>query len=368
MLIAGLNYNSNLGLGVRVSDGERGARHHASLQPQYAAACRSMRPARADAFAGARRAMFEFVLRNDSQRRAPRRRGPLPGGLGARAASPARSSESLARSRVPVGAARRHRIEQFELRTRYPFGWFHAWTYVQARSRPTSHPAPRGNRTLPCGGRQRARLAIAKRAATRISRACAPTSRACRSSTWPGRCWRAAASPRCAATASSGGAAGVAGMVRARRTRHRGAPVAAVPVGAGERRRTAHLRPADSRAGRFAPGARRRASVRVPAGARAARGMKSHETPDVRSHEQSRSGSAACLALAARRASSARCRCGCWVTVARIAAAIRLRLRRRGRRPAARHSAGDRRARRSPCCSCSSAPSTAWPPARRCSH
>jgi uncharacterized protein (DUF58 family) len=41
------------------------------------------------------------------------------------------------------------RIAQFELRTRYPFGWFHAWTYVQGALTAYVAPAPHGTRTLP---------------------------------------------------------------------------------------------------------------------------------------------------------------------------------------------------------------------------
>jgi uncharacterized protein (DUF58 family) len=41
------------------------------------------------------------------------------------------------------------RIAQFELRTRYPFGWFHAWTYVQGALTVYVAPAPHGSRTLP---------------------------------------------------------------------------------------------------------------------------------------------------------------------------------------------------------------------------
>jgi uncharacterized protein (DUF58 family) len=40
-------------------------------------------------------------------------------------------------------------VSQFELRTRYPFGWFHAWTYVQGSLTAYVAPAPRGSLTLP---------------------------------------------------------------------------------------------------------------------------------------------------------------------------------------------------------------------------
>jgi uncharacterized protein (DUF58 family) len=54
---------------------------------------------------------------------------------------------------IPVAVAVKSRgvtrISQFELRTRYPFGWFHAWTYVQGSLTAYVAPAPHGNRTLP---------------------------------------------------------------------------------------------------------------------------------------------------------------------------------------------------------------------------
>ncbi len=49
--------------------------------------------------------------------------------------------------RVPLAARGVRRLAQFELATRYPFGWFRAWTYVQAVV--TIHAAPH-----PEGGQQ----------------------------------------------------------------------------------------------------------------------------------------------------------------------------------------------------------------------
>ena len=40
-------------------------------------------------------------------------------------------------------------IAQWEVRTRYPFGWFRAWTYVQAPLRILVAPAPSGGRDAP---------------------------------------------------------------------------------------------------------------------------------------------------------------------------------------------------------------------------
>jgi uncharacterized protein (DUF58 family) len=44
------------------------------------------------------------------------------------------------------------RVDQFELRTRYPFGWFYSWTYVQGPITIYVAPAPAGTRTLPSEG------------------------------------------------------------------------------------------------------------------------------------------------------------------------------------------------------------------------
>jgi uncharacterized protein (DUF58 family) len=148
MLIAGLNYNSNLGLAFAflMTSIALVTMHHCnrnllSLQVDVTT--------EADAFAGGE-ASFEFVLRNDSNvdRRDVEIRCTTAAGM--RSVS-ARSSESV---RVAIPVARRGvlRLDQFELRTRYPFGWFHAWTYVQASLTAYVAPAPLGERTLPATG------------------------------------------------------------------------------------------------------------------------------------------------------------------------------------------------------------------------
>jgi len=55
-------------------------------------------------------------------------------------ASVAATSRSAAIVRVPLTQRGVRRLAQFELATRYPFGWFRAWTYVQAAV--TLHAAP----------------------------------------------------------------------------------------------------------------------------------------------------------------------------------------------------------------------------------
>jgi uncharacterized protein (DUF58 family) len=145
MLVAGLNYNSNLGLAfafLMVSVGLV-TMHHCNrnllgLQVDVTA--------EVDAFAGGA-ASFEFVLRNDSnvERRDIEIRCSAAAAIRSVAA---RSSESVAVF-VPVPQRGVTRVAQFELRTRHPFGWFHAWTYVQGALTAYVAPAPEGTRTLP---------------------------------------------------------------------------------------------------------------------------------------------------------------------------------------------------------------------------
>jgi uncharacterized protein (DUF58 family) len=148
MLIAGLNYNSNLGLAFAflMASVALVTMHHCNrnlLSLQVDAT------AEVDAFAGGE-ANFDFVLRNDSSIERRDVEILCMGAAGMRSVA-AGSSESVP---VAVPMARRGvtRIAQFELRTRYPFGWFHAWTYVQGSLTAYVAPAPRGSRTLPAVG------------------------------------------------------------------------------------------------------------------------------------------------------------------------------------------------------------------------
>jgi uncharacterized protein (DUF58 family) len=148
MLIAGLNYNSNLGLAFAflVVSVALVTMHHCNrnlLRLQV-----DVTP-EADAFAG-REASFEFVLRNDSNidRRDVEIRCTTAAGM---RSVLARSSESVPVA-IPVRQRGVFRLDQFELRTRYPFGWFHAWTYVQTTLTAYVAPSPLGDRTLPVAG------------------------------------------------------------------------------------------------------------------------------------------------------------------------------------------------------------------------
>lgn len=58
---------------------------------------------------------------------------------------------------VPVEQRGLCRWSQFELRTAYPFGWFRAWTYVQASLTAYVAPRPRGERPLPAASTERGR-------------------------------------------------------------------------------------------------------------------------------------------------------------------------------------------------------------------
>ncbi len=145
MLIAGLNYNSNLGLAFAflLASVALVTMHHCNrnllgLQVDVTT--------EVDAFAG-HEANFEFVLRNDSnvERRDVEIRCMDAGAIGSVAA---RSSESIPVA-VPVPRRGVTRVAQFELRTRYPFGWFHAWTYVQGSLTAYVAPSAQGTRTPP---------------------------------------------------------------------------------------------------------------------------------------------------------------------------------------------------------------------------
>jgi len=145
MLIAGLNYNSNLGLafaflmaGVSLVTMHHCNRNLLGLQVDVTA--------ETDAFAG-REASFQFMLRNDSgvDRRDIEIRCLDSGAI---RCVPAGSSEPMTVV-MPTPQRGVIRLTQFELRTLYPFGWFHAWTYVQSVLTAYVAPAPYGTRALP---------------------------------------------------------------------------------------------------------------------------------------------------------------------------------------------------------------------------
>jgi uncharacterized protein (DUF58 family) len=145
MLIASLNYNSNLALAfafVMVSLALV-AMHH--CHRNLLALSVDVR-AETDALAGGE-ACFDFVLRNDS----PVERSDLQ----VRCGKDARAITSVSAHThervtvcIPVATRGVSRFRQFELRSDHPFGWFRAWTYAQASLTAYVAPAPRGERAI----------------------------------------------------------------------------------------------------------------------------------------------------------------------------------------------------------------------------
>ena len=147
MLAAGLNYNSNLALAFAflMSSMALVTMHHCNRNMQRLSVDATTE---VDAFAG-REALLEFELRNGSriERRDIEVRCLGAAGMGSVAAEESATIEVIA----PVAQRGVTRISQFELRTRYPFGWFYSWTYVQGSILIYVAPAPVGNRDLPSG-------------------------------------------------------------------------------------------------------------------------------------------------------------------------------------------------------------------------
>jgi len=143
MLIAGLNYNSNLGLAFAflMASIALVAMHHCHRNLLGLGVDVNVE---ADAFAG-EDAAFEFTLRNAS---AVDRRDIEIHLVADAEALKSVGANSDERVTVTVAAARRGvmRFSQFELRTRHPFGWFRAWTYVQGSLSAFVAPQPRGDR------------------------------------------------------------------------------------------------------------------------------------------------------------------------------------------------------------------------------
>jgi uncharacterized protein (DUF58 family) len=150
MLVAGLNYNSNLALAFAflMSSMALVTMHHCNRNMLRLSVDATTE---VDAFAG-REALLEFELRNGSrvERRDIEVRCLGAAGMGSVAAGESASIEVIA----PVAQRGVTRVSQFELRTRYPFGWFYSWTYVQGSISIYVAPAPLGNRALPSGSAQ----------------------------------------------------------------------------------------------------------------------------------------------------------------------------------------------------------------------
>jgi uncharacterized protein (DUF58 family) len=163
MLAAGFNYGSNLALGFAFLMASLAlvCMHHCHrnlLGLEFDAG------ATADAFAG-EAALIECTLRNpagvarwDLEIRCgdPAEARSAPGGsVAGGAAAPleglatgsvaARGTAALAVS-MPTPGRGVYRLQRVQLATRHPFGWFRAWTYVQAPLTIFVAPVPRGAR------------------------------------------------------------------------------------------------------------------------------------------------------------------------------------------------------------------------------
>ncbi len=150
MLLAGLNYNSNLGLAFAflVTSLSLVTMHHCNRNLLGILVDVTTE---IDAFAGGE-ASAEFVLRNESNVERPdvEIRILTAGGVDAVGVGRVSARDDAQISVViPVADRGVQHVAQLELRTRYPFGWFYAWTYLQSPLTIFVAPAPLGSRTLP---------------------------------------------------------------------------------------------------------------------------------------------------------------------------------------------------------------------------
>ena len=150
MLIAGLNYNSNLGLafGFLMVSLALVAMHHCHRNLLNLSVDAIVE---VDAFAGDY-ANFEILLRNEAgidrcDLEIRMRLGV--GGVSTALMSVAARGYQHGAVSVPVTRRGVTRLERFELRTRYPFGWFRAWTYIHSPLTAFVAPRPGGDRALP---------------------------------------------------------------------------------------------------------------------------------------------------------------------------------------------------------------------------
>jgi uncharacterized protein (DUF58 family) len=148
MLVAALNYNSNLALAFAffMISLALVAMHHCHRNLSGLSVDVNLE---SDAFAGAD-AMFHFILRNESSLERSGLEVTLAGEKIASAAAsvPPHSDERLALA-VPIERRGAHRWDHVEVRTVHPFGWFRAWTYMHASLTAFAAPRPEGNRPLP---------------------------------------------------------------------------------------------------------------------------------------------------------------------------------------------------------------------------
>jgi uncharacterized protein (DUF58 family) len=145
MLLAGLNYNSNLGLafGFLMTSLVLVAMHH--CHRNLLGITLDVTPD-VDAIAG-ETAGFDFILRNDS----PAERSDIEIRCGEGVVT--QSVPPVGYQPVELNLAVEHRgilrLPRIELRTRHPFGWFRAWTYVHHPLTAFVAPRPVGDHALP---------------------------------------------------------------------------------------------------------------------------------------------------------------------------------------------------------------------------
>ncbi|MFI4891216.1 MAG: DUF58 domain-containing protein [Steroidobacterales bacterium] len=148
MLLAGLNYNSNLGLafGFLMASIAMVAMHHCH---RNLLGLKVDADAEADGFAGGT-AEIGFLLQDDSG--ADRYDIEIRCAPGAAAMAAVRAGAGHRASvALPTPARGVVSVRQFELRTSYPLGWFRAWTYVQSPLTVYVAPRPDGTRAPPAG-------------------------------------------------------------------------------------------------------------------------------------------------------------------------------------------------------------------------
>jgi uncharacterized protein (DUF58 family) len=145
MLLAGLNYNSNLGLvfGFLMASMAMVTMHHCHRNLLGLSVDLKRE---SDGFAGAS-ADIGFLLRNDSG--ADRYDIEVRCLAAAQMTAVAAGAERMAAVALPTPARGLITLAQCELRTSYPLGWFRAWTYVHAPVAVYVAPEPRGTRPLP---------------------------------------------------------------------------------------------------------------------------------------------------------------------------------------------------------------------------
>jgi uncharacterized protein (DUF58 family) len=145
MLLAGLNYNSNLGLvfGFLMASMAMVTMHH--CHRNLLGLSVDLRR-QSDGFAGAS-ADIDFLLRNDSG--ADRYDIEIRCLSAAQTTAIAAGAERMAAVALPTPVRGLITLTQCELRTSYPLGWFRAWTYVHAPVAVYVAPRPQGSRSLP---------------------------------------------------------------------------------------------------------------------------------------------------------------------------------------------------------------------------